>query len=120
MRCPEERSPAWRRLFFTLFVTQVSCPAHPECSQATPTRSLFSVCYASLSLCCVVVLLLNCMFCASSVSTCRSVNLLNFVSASIFCHLFLSHLFAACAICNGEMYVFYVIYEMYVASSAFH
>lgn len=43
MRCPEERSPAWRRLFFTLFVTQVSCPAQLGRWEATPSLFFLSV-----------------------------------------------------------------------------
>lgn len=43
MRCPEEKSPAWRRLFFTLFVTQVSCPTQLGRWEATPSFFFLSV-----------------------------------------------------------------------------
>lgn len=61
MRCPEER----RRLFFTLFVTQVSCPAQLDRRQDTPSfwssshnLSSFACCVCGTSPCSVLRLLL--------------------------------------------------------------
>lgn len=71
MRCPEERSPAWRRLFFTLFVTQVSCPAQLGRWEATPSH-FFSFCISSHNLCSFALFLSLCFlwFCMCGTSLC--------------------------------------------------
>lgn len=56
MRCPEER----RRLFFTLFVTQVSCPAQLDRRQDTPSFWSSSHNLYSFAFVCVALLHVRC------------------------------------------------------------
>lgn len=114
MRCPEERSPAWRRLFFTLFVTQVSCPAQLGRWEATPSLFFLSVSphtisaalryfsrHVSYGFVCVALVYVLSILAVSFVPVCLSIcHLLTTVfesSAAIFLSLFF------CAACQSLM-----------------
>lgn len=131
MRCPEERSPAWRRLFFTLFVTQVSCPAQLGRWEATPSH-FFSFCISSHNLCSFALFLSLCFlwFCMCGTSLCStshyitdlSIFAVSFVpvclsichlltmsvfesSAAIFLSLFFCCLSVTDGFCKGKMWI---------------
>lgn len=128
MRCPEERSPAWRRLFFTLFVTQVSCPAQLGRWEATPSHFFLSVSphtisaalryfsrYVSYGFVCVALLCAHyithlSIFAVSFVPVCLSIcHLLTMSvfesSAAIFLSLFFCCLSVTDGFCKGKMWI---------------